>query len=145
MNCNLRPRAHSHPLVVVALALAMAAAGGCGAPEEGRVDATRTPERAEQTLRLVLDAWKAGQKPDALQRGAEAIAVHDSIWRSGKTLADYTIQGRTDGDVRTDFKVHLVLSNPSKEVDQTYYVWGKTPLSVYREEDFMRILATDRP
>lgn len=126
--------------------LFMAAAGGCGSPDEGgRVDPTSTPERAEQTLRLVLDAWKAGQKPDALQRGAEAIAVHDSLWRSGKTLADYAIQGRTDGDVRTDFKVHLVFSNPSREIDQTYYVWGKTPLSVYREDDFMRILATDRP
>lgn len=132
--------------VGAAAAIVIAAAAlGCGAPEVGRVDPQRSPERAEQALRSALDAWKAGQKPEALQSAASPIAVHDSVWRSGRTLADYAILDRNDGDVRVDFKVRLVLAGPDQEVEQTYYVWGKTPLSVYRAEDFDRILATDRP
>lgn len=125
--------------------LILAAAVGCGGSDGGRVSPTRSPERAEHTLRTALDAWKAGRKPRELQSETPAIAVHDAVWQSGKTLADYAILDRSDGDVRVDFTVRIVLSNPDKEIKQVYYVWGKTPLSVYRAEDFQRILATDRP
>lgn len=130
---------------LAAAAILAAVVGGCGEPAGGRVDPTRSPERAEQALRTVLDGWKAGVRPEAMRNETPAIAVHDSAWQSGKTLADYTILDRSDGDVRVDFTVHLVFSNPDQEIDQIYYVWGKTPLSVYRAEDFQRILATDRP
>ncbi|QEH36894.1 hypothetical protein OJF2_54790 [Aquisphaera giovannonii] len=81
---------------------------GCGASAS-----PADPARAQETLRIALDAWKAGSKPGDLSGHATPIRVSDQEWAGGWTLLDY----RVDDDGKLvgfdmNYPVELNLKRP---------------------------------
>ncbi len=48
-------------------------------------------DKATAALRAGLDAWKKGEKPESLQRGAPAIYFTELRWNAGDRLLDYRL------------------------------------------------------
>jgi hypothetical protein len=48
-------------------------------------------EEANTLVAEALDAWKAGQKPDALQASQPALHIADEDWRAGNVLKAYEV------------------------------------------------------
>jgi hypothetical protein len=62
--------------------LVLAAASGCGPkPELGR---------AEEVVKVSLEAWKGGQKPQQLTD--RAIDIADPDWKAGYRLVEYQVK-----------------------------------------------------
>jgi len=59
---------------------------GCGSGQSAR---PTDPGQALQTLRVVLDAWKAGETPQRLESRTPAIHVADPDWSAGFSLVGY--------------------------------------------------------
>jgi hypothetical protein len=80
-------------LTIATLALA-ACAAGCGAS----AGTARPPDReaARQALRTALDAWKSGEKYNALASATSPIRVADEDWLAGVKLVDYQIESKED-------------------------------------------------
>jgi hypothetical protein len=77
--------------------------GGCGqsASPSDQVE-------GRKALQAVLDAWKAGEKPDALARRTPPIHVSDGDWMSGLRLQSY--KADDDGKlVGSDVNYNVVL------------------------------------
>jgi hypothetical protein len=69
------------------LAAAAAAAAGCGGPANAPVD----PAAARDTLAAALDAWKRGDRPDALQARSPPVYANDPDWQAGAALKGYRL------------------------------------------------------
>lgn len=68
-------------------ALVLLLALGCGRSLPPPADGGR----ARDALRTALDAWKAGQKPDALRGRSPPIYFTDLRWGAGRRLLDYRL------------------------------------------------------
>jgi len=62
---------------------------GCG---RGRRAVSADPDAARTALGQALDAWKAGETPDAFRTRA-AITVVDEQWQKGTRLVGYELLG----------------------------------------------------
>ena len=77
------------------------------------------PGQAQQTLRTVLDAWKAGEKPASLENQTPRILVKDSDWQDGFTLVSY--QADAEGKLvgyDMNYPVVLELKSPKGNTRQ---------------------------
>jgi hypothetical protein len=121
-------------IAAVLMPLTLAVVAGCGGQRRA---APVNPEQARQTLRGVLDNWKAGQTP-ALQRQAHpSIIVQDMDWQGGCALVDYQFigDGRSRG-ANLHIPVELTLRERSgaERKKKAFYVVGTDPaLTVFRE------------
>lgn len=59
----------------------------CSSPPPPATD----PEQAREALRTVLDAWKQGEKPDAMPGRLPPIHASDSDWQAGWSLKSFEI------------------------------------------------------
>src|SRR5512144_3159526 len=64
----------------------LAVFSGCGT---GATAHPADPAQAHEALRTVLDAWKAGEKPQDLVKRTPPIQVLDLDWQGGFTLIGY--------------------------------------------------------
>ena len=120
------------PLLCVAGALL--ASLGCGGSSAHTADSSQ----GKQTLIAVLDAWKAGETPDALAGRTPAIHVSDADWKGGSKLVGY----KADGEGRLvgydmNYPVTLELKTPKgKSVKKAavYTVTTSPQLLVLRQE-----------
>lgn len=115
-----------------ALLLAFGAAG-CG-PSAPASD----PGEGRKTLQAVLDAWKGGEKPEALAQRIPPIHVTDGDWMSGLRLQSY--KANDEGNlVGTDvnYKVVLELKTAKGKTvtrDAVYTVTTRPQLLVQRQD-----------
>jgi hypothetical protein len=70
-----------------AVLLAAALAAGCGPELPPPVD----PGEAATQLRTVLDAWKAGESFDSLERRDPPVVFTEPLWRDGAKLVSYEL------------------------------------------------------
>lgn len=124
------------PVAIRTIALvALATLAGCSG--EGARAPRVEPAKARETLRLVLDRWKEGAKPDSLKAGSPPIFVQDFDWTAGLRLVDYEVTGDgKDDDANLRIPVRLTLRDPGgREVrKEVSYVVGTAPaLTVFRE------------
>jgi hypothetical protein len=92
--------------------------------------------RAQEFLNQALTSWKNGKPPGVVQESGPRIDLHDTHFKPGQTLADFTILGPTAGDADRCFAVRLKFANPVEEVRVRYVVFGADPISVMRYEDY---------
>ena len=71
----------------IAVLVAVALAAGCGPELPPAVD----PGEAGTQLRAVLDAWKAGEPFDSLERRNPPVVFNEPLWRGGATLVGYEL------------------------------------------------------
>jgi hypothetical protein len=94
-------------------------------------------DKARQALEAALNAWRDGKKPGPVEGAPMPVQVVDSQWLYGKQLRSYEIVGEEPNEGPRVFSVRLTLQKPSgQETTVRYYVVGKDPLWVYREDDY---------
>jgi hypothetical protein len=113
----------------------LAAALGC----DSSLPTSADPQRARETLRVALDAWKNGEGFEALQKRTPPIYVRDLDWSDGWNLKDYrfTLDDQPHGQQQRCC-IRLSLKSPQgksagKEVQ--YLVDTSPALVVVRAED----------
>jgi len=71
----------------IAFALAcLLALAGCG-PSQMKIAGSEND--AIEVLKIALDAWKSGEKPDDLQAESPPMYVQDEDWAQGRSLKDF--------------------------------------------------------
>jgi hypothetical protein len=95
-------------------------------------------EVARTALESALKAWRDGGKPGALAGTDPPVQVLDTPWGLGDRLASYEILGEETGTIDRQFAVRLVLAKPERVQEVRYYVIGRGPVMVFRDEDYRR-------
>jgi hypothetical protein len=96
------------------------------------------PTGAQEALHAVLDAWKAGEKPEDLQKRTPPIHVKDLDWNDGFSLVGY--KAHEDGKLvgyDMNYPVVLELKSPkgnSVKKNAVYTVTTRPQLLVLRQE-----------
>jgi len=107
------------------------------------VGCSRTPSyvpsvsSGRQALEAALTAWQNGHPVGTIDTASPPVQAVDSGWGKKQKLASYEILeevSRSDG--RRCFKVRLHLQDPSTTQEVHYLVVGRSPLWVFREEDY---------
>lgn len=115
--------------------LLLLAAGGCGS----RPSETLPPvDQARTALDSALKAWCDGKKPGALPGTSPTVQVLDTPWGLGDRLASYEIVGADQSAAEMRFSVRLNLARPERVQEAQYYVLGRDPVMVFRDEDYVR-------
>ena len=109
------------------LVLTVVCQSGCQSAAEPAV-----PEQARDALRQTLDAWKQGERPEALQERTAITAV-ERRWTQGVRLLAYDIQGegRMHG-FDWQVQVHLSLKDSlgKKTYERAFYNVSTSPAYV---------------
>ena len=117
------------------LSAAMSAAAGCKRADVK--DYIPPDESARAALTAALDAWKAGQKAEAIKVGEISVNAEDDLWKQGKKLTAYEIVGPDKGDdANRRFRVRLTLAGEAAPKETVYVIFGKEPIWVMNEVNY---------
>ena len=95
---------------------------GCGSPMGSSSD----PTEGKEALSAALDAWKAGETPDALTKRTQPIHMTDGDWLSGLRLQSYSAdEGKLVGS-DFNYQVALELKTPKGQVVKKTAVYAVT-------------------
>lgn len=119
----------------------LSVSSGC---ESGNSQTTPRGVEARGAVERALTAWRDGKPYDQFG-STPPVRVVDSAWRGGETIESFEIvdeEGRDDGTMA--FSVKLVSNKAKKDRTVKFVVQGQDPFWVYREEDYRRMLQTER-
>lgn len=117
------------------LVLSLTICTGCWARGNDRY--VPSEDKARQALEATLNAWRDGKKPGAIEGESVAVQAVDTKWLAGQQLASYEIVGEEANEGPRVFSVKLTMKKPAgKQLSVRYFVVGKEPLWVYREDDY---------
>ena len=119
---------------IVVFTISMLALAGCSSNSYDKF--IPSEERARQALESALNAWQDGKEPGAIDGAPMPVQAVDSQWRAGKKLVSYEIVNQEPGEGPPVFTVNLTMQGNNKPLVVRYYVLGKDPLWVYREDDY---------
>jgi hypothetical protein len=113
---------------------------GCGASQARY---TPTTDEARSSLEAALTAWRDG-KPLGPIASTPPVQVADSAWQAGEQLESFEIgEEQDDGDGTKQFVVAVKMKKPPGDKSVRYFVHGRGPVWVYREEDYKRMVNMD--
>jgi hypothetical protein len=136
--CNwYRPVIGAGAALVLALAMA-----GCGT---GRSESLPPDQVARAGLEAALKMWRDGGSPGPVPGTDPKVEVHDTPWGQGDRLSTYEILGENISAAEMRFTVRLTLTKPDRVQEVQYYVLGRDPVMVFRDEDYMRNINMDGP
>ncbi len=105
----------------------------------GKTDRVPPVQNARQALEATLEAWKDGQPAGKVETAGTEVHAVDGRWIKGQRLEHFEILGEeTKPDGQRWFSVQLKLSDQPEASVQHYIVTGRSPMWVYREEDYQR-------
>ena len=131
----LRPWNTAQFVILTSSALLLLAAGGCG---NGPSDALPSDEVARGALEAALKSWRDGGKPGPVSGMEPPVQVHDTPWSQGERLSSFEILKEDKSAAEMRFSVRLSLAKPERVKEVQYYVLGRDPVMVFRDEDYMR-------
>lgn len=112
-------------------------AAGAGCSDRGYDKYVPSEDRARQALDAALGAWRDGKKVGKIEGAPMAVQAVDSQWLHGQTITQYEILNEEPNEGPRVFVVRLTMARPAGEqVTVRYFVVGKEPLWVYREDDY---------
>jgi hypothetical protein len=85
-----------------------------------------------------LNTWRDGGKPGTLAGSNPPVQVFDTPWSRGQKLSSYEILREEPSSTEKRFAVRLSFGDPKREQEAQYYVFGRGPVWVYRDEDYVR-------
>lgn len=104
---------------------------------------TPTTDQARDSLTAALTSWRDG-KPLGPVQSTPPVQVADSAWQAGHQLESFEIGADKDeGDGTRQFDVKLKMKKPAGDLSVRYFVHGRDPVWVYREEDYKRMINMD--
>ncbi len=126
--------------IVLGNLLLLSGLTGCGgtSPASDRGAYIPPADVARSAVETALASWKSG-KTDGAASTAPAVEIWDSDRAEGHVLHAYKILGQVGTDEPPCFAVRLSIDDPSTERVVRYLVMGKSPLWVFRQDDFDRI------
>lgn len=109
---------------------------GCGSQP---MELAGDEEAAQTVVAQALDAWKAGQAPDALRKVNPAVHVADEDWGAGKSLKSYTVSGEPQEE-GGHWRVQAVLTiaaegEPEVTKNVAYAVTTEPAITILRSDD----------
>lgn len=115
-------------------------AGGCGT---GGSEGLPPDDVARRSLEAALTSWRDGGKPGPVPGAQPPAEVHDTPWSLGDRLSSYEIveEHKSPGEMK--FSVRLSLAKPDRVQEVEYYVLGRDPVMVFRDEDYARNINMD--
>ena len=116
------------------LALLLAAAG-CG---QGKSEGLPSDEVARRALEASLTAWRDGAKPGPVAGTQPPVVAYDTPWSKGDRLSSFEIVKEDVKASEMKFSVRLSLAKPDRVQEAEYYVLGRDPVMVFRDEDYER-------
>ncbi len=116
------------------------AASGCG---DARSEALPSDESARTALDLALSSWRDGKKPGPIAGTTPPAEIHDSRWSLGDRLASFEILDEEKNGAEMKFNVRLTLAKPAGVQEVKYYVLGRDPVMIFRDEDYARNINMD--
>jgi hypothetical protein len=132
MTCALRFRFMAHIAVIPFVSMT----AGC---DSSNARYKPTSGEARSSLEAALTAWREG-KPYGSVAGTPPIQVGDSAWQAGQQVESFEIGDEEDsGDATKQFMVKFKMKKPAGEQSVRYFVHGRDPVWVYREEDYKRM------
>ena len=128
---NLRSNVFAGALFVL---VACGVSIGCGRRSPDYIPSVKSSREALDTA---LTAWVNGQPVGPINSVSPPIQVVDSAWWKGQRLASYEVLGEeTSKEGIPCFSVRLHKSTPAGEETVRYLITGKSPMWVYREDDY---------
>jgi hypothetical protein len=121
--------------LVVGPSLLFAIAAGCGG---GSSEGLPPEDVARRSLEAALSAWRDGGKPGQIAGTQPIVEVHDTPWSLGDRLSSYEIVGEDKSGAGLKYSVRLSLAKPERVEEADYYVLGRDPVMVFRDEDYER-------
>lgn len=115
--------------------LLLVAGTGCGTRT---IDALPATTDARGALETALKAWRDGAKPGTISGTEPVVQVVDTSWSLGDRLKSFEILGEDRSASELKFSVRLALAKPEKVQETSYYVLGRGPVMIFREEDYLR-------
>ncbi len=123
------------PGLCLGLLFLLLPAAGCNSRT---IDALPPTADARGALETALKAWRDGAKPGTISGTEPVVQVVDTPWGQGERLKSFEIldEDRTASQLR--FSVRLALAKPERVQEVNYYVLGRGPVMIFREEDYLR-------
>jgi hypothetical protein len=121
-------------IVRTTLIVAVMLCAGCGGGP--RRAAPVDVERARETVKAALDAWKAGAKPAEMPGRSPSITVQDFDWMAGGKLLEYRLldEGKAeDANLRIQARLTVQDAKGKSAQKTVAYIVGTDPvLTVFR-------------
>jgi hypothetical protein len=130
----LKPKLTARFPLLLCTALFLLGEEGCGSGSA----ALPSDEVARAALESALKAWQGGGKPGTLAGTEPQVQVHDTPWAQGAKLESFEILKEVSSGVEKRFAVRLALAKPAGIQEVQYYVLGRGPVMVFRDEDYNR-------
>lgn len=129
------PRRSLSSLAAALIVLAVCGVSiGCGRRSPDYIPSSKT---SRQAVEAALTAWANGQRIGPIETVSPPIQVVDSAWWKGQRLAGFEILSEeTNKEGLPCFSVVLHKSKPQGDETVRYLVTGRSPVWVYREEDY---------
>jgi hypothetical protein len=131
---NLRSISTARLAIVPCAALFLLAVAGCG---NGSAELPSN-DMARTALEGALKTWRDGGKPGALEGMNPVVQVSDTPWSQGDRLGSYEILKEDTNGAEKKFTVRLSLTKPERTEEVQYYVMGRGPVMVFRDQDYLR-------
>jgi hypothetical protein len=113
---------------------------GCGSSQARYAPTTA---EAKTALELALTAWRDG-KPCGPIEATPPVLVADEAWLAGQQIESFEIgEEQDDGEGTKQFVVAVKMKKPPGDKSVRYFVHGRDPVRVYREEDYKRMANMD--
>ncbi len=113
---------------------------GCGGPPEKKY--IPKADLARGALEAALEHWKSGEKHGPVEDFEVPIDVFDARWQNGKKIESYEILDEIPSDGPKIFLVKMKLDEDQEEKEVKYFIVGKNPLLVFREQDYNKASGT---
>jgi hypothetical protein len=121
-------------LTIAGLTVCLLAGTGCS--DKGYSKYVPAEDDARLALEKALDAWCNGLSPRQIEATAPAVQMVDSRWQAGHQLSAYEILQEEPGEGPRVFSVRLTMRKPAGQLTVRYFIVGRDPLWVYREDDY---------
>lgn len=138
-------RVHTTGLLAGVLAAVLCPACGAG-PRPGRGRDIPEAAVAHQAVEKALRAWQDSPEIERTTTAIRPIMFVEQQQPTGQRLLKFDILGETPGYEDEGFRrflVRLSLADPEASVVAAYNVFGRSPVWVYRVEDFDMIMHMD--
>ncbi len=98
---------------------------------------------ARRALEAALEEWRDSPQTDSAAAAGRSLIFVDRQRRPGQKLSKFEILSESEVDNLRRVVVRLELTDPGETVLAPYYVFDRSPIWVYRAEDFDMMMNMD--